>query len=115
MEHAISIAGEYNAELTVLYVLEDMRISGGLENVVGQLVMRIEESISADLRGLCTIKPVVRIGKAYKEIIQQAAEAQSDAVIMGVRGRNALDLAIFGSTTHRVIQFGPCPVLAVRV
>jgi nucleotide-binding universal stress UspA family protein len=36
-------------------------------------------------------------------------------VTMGVWGRGALDLAVFGSTTYRVMQLGPCPVLAVRV
>jgi nucleotide-binding universal stress UspA family protein len=34
---------------------------------------------------------------------------------MGVCGRNALALAVFGSTTYRVIQLGPRPVLAVHV
>jgi nucleotide-binding universal stress UspA family protein len=36
-------------------------------------------------------------------------------VAMAVRGRGALDLAVFGSTTYRVLQLGPCPVLAVHV
>jgi len=53
----------------------------------------------------------VRTGKPYREIIQLAREAQIDLVAMGVRGRGALDLAVFGSTTYRVIQLGPCPVL----
>jgi nucleotide-binding universal stress UspA family protein len=60
-------------------------------------------------------KPVVRIGKAYQQIIQLALELQTDIVIMGVRGRHALDLAVFGSTTYRVVQLGPCPVLVVHV
>jgi nucleotide-binding universal stress UspA family protein len=33
---------------------------------------------------------------------------------MGASGRGALDVAIFGSTTYRVIQLGCCPVLAVH-
>jgi nucleotide-binding universal stress UspA family protein len=37
-----------------------------------------------------------------------------DLVVMGVRGRNGLDIALFGSTTQRVIQLGSCPVLAVH-
>jgi nucleotide-binding universal stress UspA family protein len=60
-------------------------------------------------------KPVVRIGKAYQQIIQLAVESQMDLVIMGVRGRHALDLAVFGSTTYRVVQSGPCPVLVVHI
>jgi nucleotide-binding universal stress UspA family protein len=76
---------------------------------------RLEQALPAEARWRSTIIPKVRIGKPYIEIIQEAAEAKSDAVIMGVRGRNALDVAVFGSTTHRVIQLGPCPVLAVHV
>jgi nucleotide-binding universal stress UspA family protein len=55
------------------------------------------------------------VGRPFQEIIQVATEQQADLVIMGVRGRNAVDLALFGSTTHRVIQLGPCPVLAVHI
>ena len=47
---------------------------------------------------------------------KQAAEAKTDAVIMGVRCAGMpWNVAVFGSTTHRVIQLGPCPVLAVHV
>ena len=115
LEHAISIAAEYNAELSVLHVLEDMPASKDLQSVIQPLLGRLEQTIPAEACGRCIIKPLVRIGKPYLEIIQEAAEAKTDAVIMGVRGRNALDLAVFGSTTHRVIQLGPCPVLAVHV
>jgi nucleotide-binding universal stress UspA family protein len=41
-------------------------------------------------------------------------ESQPDLIVMGVRGRNALDLAVFGSTTYRVVQLGPSPVLVVH-
>jgi nucleotide-binding universal stress UspA family protein len=61
-----------------------------------------------------SVSPVVRTGKAYQEIIQQAIDANSDVIVMGVLGRNALDIALFGSTTYRVIQLGPCPVLVIR-
>jgi len=115
LEHAISIAAEYHAELSVLHVLEDMPASKDLRSVTQPVLAQLEQAIPEEARGTCTITPLVRIGKPYLQIIQQAAEAKTDAVIMGVRGRNALDLAVFGSTTHRVIQLGPCPVLAVHV
>jgi len=117
LDHAISLASEYQAELTVLNVLEGIGVtsSANSENVIGPIMKRLEESVSPYSRGRWTIRCVVRTGKPYKEIIQQAEESKSDAVIMGVRGRNALDLAIFGSTTHRVVELGPCPVLAVQV
>lgn len=33
---------------------------------------------------------------------------------MTVSGADALDRAVFGSTTYRVVQFGPSPVLAIH-
>jgi nucleotide-binding universal stress UspA family protein len=114
LQHALSIAAEYHVELSVLHVLEEMPASRDLQSITQPLLARINQ-FAAEAHGDCTIKPLVRIGKPYLEIIQEAAESKTDAVIMGVRGRNALDLAIFGSTTHRVIQLGPCPVLAVHV
>ena len=115
LEHAISIAADYKAELTLLYVWEDMPSTADWQSVTNPFLAQLDGLITPEMRGRCTIKPFVRIGKAYEQIIQHAREVQADAVIMGVRGRNALDLAIFGSTTHRVIQLGPCPVLAVQV
>jgi nucleotide-binding universal stress UspA family protein len=67
------------------------------------------------VRKTLKIKTAVRVGKPYQQIIQLAVEAQIDMVAMGVRGRGALDLAVFGSTTYRVLQLGPCPVLAVHI
>jgi nucleotide-binding universal stress UspA family protein len=53
-------------------------------------------------------------GRAYREILRQAAEKKTDLVVMGVHGRGALDLLLFGSTTHHVIRASTCPVLIVR-
>jgi nucleotide-binding universal stress UspA family protein len=55
----------------------------------------------------------VRLGKAYREILDFASDARPDLIVMGTRGRHSSDLAVFGSTTYRVIQLGPVPVLVV--
>ena len=111
-EYAVSMAKECGAELTLLHVLEDVSRLTELERKVAS---QLEESIAAKTPEGCTVKVTVRIGKPYQQIIQLAVEAQTDLVIMGVRGRGALDTAIFGSTTYRVIQLGSCPVLAVHI
>ncbi len=48
-------------------------------------------------------------------IVRFALETKADLVVMAVRGRGALDLAVFGSTTQRVMQFAPCPAFVVHV
>jgi nucleotide-binding universal stress UspA family protein len=114
-DHAVSLATGYQAELTLLHVLEDIPGSSDIEDEIAKALQRLEKQISPRVHKNVMTKPVVRIGKAYQQIIQLALESQMDLVVMGVRGRHALDLAVFGSTTYRVVQLGPCPVLAVHV
>lgn len=115
LEYALSLAEEYNAELTLLNVLEEIPPSTDLSTITADVVRQLEAPIPAEARDRCTIKPRLRVGRPYQEIIRYARETETDLVVLGVRGRNALDLALFGSTTHRVIQSGPCPVLAVHI
>jgi len=114
-EYAVSMAKEYGAELTLLHVLEDVPRSADLESATVKVAKQLEEFIVPKAREGCTVKVMVRIGKPYQQIIELALEAQTDLVFMGVRGHGALDTAIFGSTAYRVIQLGPCPVLAVHI
>ncbi|HEY7392280.1 MAG TPA: universal stress protein [Bryobacteraceae bacterium] len=110
LEFALSLALEYHAEITLLHVLEagedtdqerhGMRL---LEDVIPDEVRTWAEPVSLVLRG-----------EPYRKIVEHADRAQTDLIVMGVRGRNIVDRAIFGSTTYRVIQLGPCPVLTVR-
>jgi nucleotide-binding universal stress UspA family protein len=114
-DYAFSLGMEYNAEITLLHVLEDIPSSTDLQAATAEVTHKLEELVPADARNWCKVQSVVRVGKPYQEIVQLALEAQTDLVIMGVRGRNAVDLALFGSTTHRVIQLGSCPVLAIHI
>jgi nucleotide-binding universal stress UspA family protein len=113
--HAVSLAAEYKAELTLLHVLEGVSDSADIENEIAKVIESLEKRISPEARKNGTTKAVVLIGKAYQQIIALALESRTDLVIMGVRGRHAADLAVFGSTTYRVVQSGPCPVLVVHI
>jgi nucleotide-binding universal stress UspA family protein len=114
-KYALSMAKEYGAELTLLHVLEDVPPAADLRSATEKVVKQLEDSIAPETREACSVKVMVRLGKPYQQINQLALEAQIDLVIMGVRGRGALDTALFGSTTYRVIQLGSCPVLAVHM
>jgi len=114
LRYAISATDEYDAELTLLHVLEETPIPAKKQEATAAATEQLEKLISPEERKALRVKTAVRIGKPYRQIIQLAAELSADIVIMGVHGRGALDLAVFGSTTYRVMQLGPCPVLAVR-
>jgi nucleotide-binding universal stress UspA family protein len=115
LNYAISVTAEYDAELTLLNVLEDLPSAANVADAIAVATGQLDKLISPEDRKNRKIKTAVRVGKPYGQIIQLARDTQTDLVVMAVRGRGALDLAVFGSTTYRVMQLGPCPVLAVHV
>ena len=113
--YAVSATDEYDAELIVLHVLEESRNSAKTRAEIATVNEQLDKMISPEIRKELKIKTAVRVGKPYQQIIEFATEIHADTIVMGVRGRGAVDLAVFGSTTYRVLQLGPCPVLAVHV
>jgi nucleotide-binding universal stress UspA family protein len=113
MEYAISVAAEYNANLTLLHVLEGVSKSHCAAETAKSYQL-LDELIPPQAKLTSRITTTVRVGRAYREINELARDACADLVIMTVHGRNALDDAVFGSTTYRVLQLGSCPVLAVH-
>jgi nucleotide-binding universal stress UspA family protein len=113
LNYAISAATEYDAELTLLHVLDEKPAK--TDQAIAAAGQQLERLIPVEMRKRLNTRAAVRVGKPYEQIIQFAKEAHPDIVAMGVRGRGSLDLAVFGSTTYRVIQLGPCPVLAVHI
>jgi nucleotide-binding universal stress UspA family protein len=115
VKYALSLAAAYDSEVTILHVLDGGSDAGDVGTQTARTIENLEKLIPPADRGSTTVHFAVRPGKAYIEILQFAAEAQSDVIITGVRGRHALDLAVFGSTTYRAIQLGPRPVLTVPI
>jgi nucleotide-binding universal stress UspA family protein len=115
LNYAFSAAAEYDAEVTLLHVLEKVPSAAKMDEAIAKDTAQLDILIPPERRKALKIKTAVRIGKPYQQIIQFAQEAQIDLVTMGVRGRGALDIAVFGSTTYRVMQLGPCPVLTAHV
>jgi nucleotide-binding universal stress UspA family protein len=110
--HALSLTAEYNAELTLLHVLKDIPGASIIDEAIA--MEQLNNLIPPEKPKAGRIRSMVRKGSAYEQIIQFSLETQPDIVIMAVHGRGSLNLAVFGSTTYRVIQLGPCPVLAVH-
>jgi nucleotide-binding universal stress UspA family protein len=117
LSYAISATAEYDAELTLLHVLEEVPGPAKTEEAIAiaTATQQLDKLIPQEGRKTFKIRRAVRTGKPYMQIIQFVVEAQIDMVTMGVSGGGALDRAVFGSTTYRVMQLGPCPVLAVHV
>ena len=114
LEYAFLLACKYKAGISLLHVIE--RSDGGmdLDAEKCQVLQQLWAVVPQNVQNSLTVEPAVRAGKTYQEILGHAAETETDLIVMGVRGRNPLDLALFGSTAQRVIQLGQWPILVVR-
>ena len=115
LQHAISVARAYGAHLTMLHVLENISDSAETVKETDAAMDKLQQWVAPSALDPACVHLEVRLGKPYREILDLAAETQSDLIVTGVRGRNSLDLAVFGSTTYRVIQIHPGPVLTVPI
>jgi nucleotide-binding universal stress UspA family protein len=123
LSSAISLAQEAQAELTVLHVVEiptGMYEPAGFDVAAFQRATevasgaRLRELIPRDVQTSCTVDTVISEGRAWHEILRVAADRRIDLIVMGVRGRGALNLMVFGSNTHHVIRSAACPVLVIH-
>jgi nucleotide-binding universal stress UspA family protein len=114
LEYAISLTAEYDAELILLHATGGAPDVARAEAIIATRTEELDKLISEDKRKNLNVTVVVRFGKPYEEIVRHATESQTSLIVMTARGGDAIDRAVFGSTTYRVIQLGPCPVLAIH-
>jgi nucleotide-binding universal stress UspA family protein len=75
---------------------------------------RLDRTLRDELGGRPAVRAQVAGGRSWREVLRAAREGQADLVVMGVRGRGPVDLALFGSTTQHVVRGAACPVLVVH-
>ncbi len=126
LAQALSMAEEADARITVLNVIEkppeldesprdaSFDVAAVRAAAEAKRLRRLREVIPEAVLPYCTVETTVWEGPAWRGILQLASERHSDLIVMGVHGRGAVDLALFGSNTHHVIRAASCPVLTVR-
>jgi nucleotide-binding universal stress UspA family protein len=118
--HALSLAGEYEARVHALYVMDTAAAAGSgsaVEEVRERLVETGERAVAAiESRAADMDVPVVTSlveGAPADVIIEYARENDVDIIVMGTHGRSGLPRYLLGSVTERVVRRARVPVLTV--
>jgi nucleotide-binding universal stress UspA family protein len=121
VEYSLSLAQEAGGRLTLFHALEWVPGERGEDppsvfrdyrvRMEEEMQNRLERIVPDEAKSYC--KVVVRTGRAYRELLTLAREFGAELIVMGVRGRNPLDLMLFGSTTAHVVRHAECPVLTI--
>jgi nucleotide-binding universal stress UspA family protein len=108
LELAASIAGQFNAQLTVLHVADPKETTRAAAAFI-QLCAWIPRSRATH----CALEPLVRRGRPAEQILRFAVAEKQDLIVLGARPRSALRAVFLGSTAEPVLRHSPTPVLFV--
>jgi nucleotide-binding universal stress UspA family protein len=125
LEYAMSMAQESDATLLLMHVVDwaaetwaagthGAALADYTEARKAESQRLLRDAVPEPAREWCTPEILVTEGKPWREFLRVAGERRADLVVLGVLGRGAVDLTLFGSTTHHIVREAPCPVLTVR-
>ncbi len=123
-QYGLSLAQDFESELHLVHVIETPGYKDVLKtgadpgssseiNVYDQLSEKLSNMIPEASAVWCQPKTILLAGTPYEEIIKYALLNSIDLIILGIRGRNLIEVLLTGSTTDRVSRQGPCPVLSI--
>jgi nucleotide-binding universal stress UspA family protein len=126
LEYAMTLAKEADADLLLMHVIEGVADLRHWQQPINPSILeylrlseqnaleRLRTLIPVDARAWCRPHEVLVAGKPYEEILRVAREQDAHLIVMGVHGRNPIDLLFFGSTTNHVVRGAACPVLTLK-
>jgi len=124
-EYARTLAKQYGAKLSLVYVLDQYEVSHGwyvphisLDELYKDMELsakkQIEHCCYEELRDFKNVDNAVLKGEPDEEIVKYAGKHGVDLIVMGAYSKRGMDF-VFGSTTEKVLRKADCPVLCVKV
>ena len=123
IELAITMASQFNAELTLLHVwqlpvypyLELIAISPELTNSVEKAAAECLASKLKEVQlRLPRAQSKLMLGVPWQQIVDVIKESKADLLVIGTHGRRGLEHALMGSVAEKLVRLSPVPVLTAR-
>lgn len=125
LRYAVNFAKMFNSEIILIYVVEPViyppDFSMGqiaIPTVTTEFDERAKEELTKlaknEIPSTIKVSTLIKAGKPFIEIIDTAAEADVDLIIIATHGHSGVEQILFGSTAEKVVRKAPCPVLTLR-
>ncbi len=124
LDAALDFAEASGASVTAVHVVREVPVAEAPEMVhfnVPEYRRVLEKEARDHLKAFVEgrsrghkVETRILAGKPWRRILHLVHEMEADLVVLGVQGRSAADLLLFGSTAHHLVRTAPCPVLTVR-
>jgi nucleotide-binding universal stress UspA family protein len=137
--YAADLAVKYQAQITILYVMENMNhlVESQVKEMLGTeqwekikaektgylintIRSRIDEFCTGmnaqfDACHLLVSDILIKKGNPTEQILAVAENLSADMIVMGSHGHNVLQNALIGGTARKVVQSSRLPVLVIRL
>lgn len=121
LEQSYNLAKEYNAEITLLYVIEDNGLFAKLfsneqhetlrKDIQDQLDKLAEE---VSKKSKLTVNTLVGKGTIYEKIAEVAELINATMIVMGTNGATGMKKRFIGSNALRVTRESKIPVITIK-
>ena len=124
IRYARPFAEQFGASLMLLHVIEPIvyPVEFGYlpvepqeaeEQRLAEFQRRLKQ-LGAELGATVPVQTQVRIGRAWKEVVDAAKAQSTDLIVVATHGYTGLQHALLGSVAEKIVRHAPCPVLVVR-
>jgi nucleotide-binding universal stress UspA family protein len=132
LRYALSLAMEYSAAITVLYVANDLdhwelysdessfispvQRAWPADRVLAEATLELSNFLapySDTIKRVPALSKRVALGPIVDEIVNAAEDVTADLIVMSPRRLRGVSRILTPSITDRVMRISPCPVLTV--
>jgi len=125
LPHVLYVAEKYDAEIYLLYVVDDLRqfagmhvphtsISDFIEQAMVESEKMLDKICDEHLQSCPNFQRRLVMGDPRVEILKMVESEKIDLVIMGSHSRRGLERIMFGSVAEYVVKNASVPVLTVK-
>ena len=121
-EYGVEVAKWFDASLTLVYAIEplsyslDFSLTHPLEDKANRkkIEQRLEKLTTVLIEQGLSARYELVDKPSMEAILKASAAQEADLVVMGTHGRKGLSRLLLGSTTAKVLQHSPYPILTVK-
>jgi universal stress protein A len=122
MRQALAVAARFSSEMILVHIVEQIIYPGdwmypplAMSDFAAEKRAQIAERLRLLAAGSgVNTQEVVRLGRAWQEIVEIAKEKKANLVVIATHGYTGLRHVLLGSVAEKVVRHAPCPVLTIR-
>ena len=122
VRYALGLAAQFEAELTLVHVVEQIVYPGDWMYpplALSDFATEKRDEVLKKMENLVRtpetkVTNVVRVGRAWQEVVELAKDTNTDLIVLATHGYTGLKHVLLGSVAEKIVRHAPCPVLTVR-